>query len=102
MEEYMKNAKRPGEIKQQLGKVLEDLKTEKVSKKLASFFEEMEPITGTQKMYAYVLPKCETLYDYVNEENAKRILAEAQSLFQSVEVMDVGPIIIGSELCTWN
>ncbi len=86
LEEYMKGSKKPTAVRQQLDQVLGELKAERISKRLVNFMEENPASGPSPQAFALVLPKYDSLYDYVNEENVRQLVLEVENLYQIVEV----------------
>ena len=97
----MKNIKKPAMIKKLLEQVLDELKASKISKKLVNFVEQIHT-PGSHQTFTFVMPKYESLYDYINEEKVSELILEAESLYQVVEVFLCTKPQIVRKLCARN
>ncbi len=90
--ESMSKLAKPETVKQELDSVFEELKVEKVNKKLLSVMGEAHSGKDTsigQESKGKSEPsptKYDTLYDFVNEESVRKLVSEAGVRYQQLEV----------------
>lgn len=75
--EYMKKIRKPDNIRRTITWVFEELRSEKINQKLLELVKDNED--NIEKKY-------KTLFDFVNSESVDKLLEDATSSYQQLEV----------------
>lgn len=80
LNEYMEKIRNVETVKKELGWVFDELKNEKMNQKLWQIAKNVDKKEGE------VLPKCDTLFDFVNMDEVEKLLNVSAEKYQELEV----------------